>query len=268
MERMSLIGSEFDIPGITMMTPSSGDFSLDDDDMLQPVSPKGPAESLFLGSSLPTDTVSAMELAHQIHEQHKASCSLSVATEDFASVAQSMHSGMETGRGRHFFPADDYSLSKDSPFSRDPLSQDFVEITARTEDFEDSDMTAENNIDVATHVYDSAKGVWGWGKGVFFVGPFLGLAEGVAGTVVSVVGKNLGDVDKGVAVKLHQVDDCILNPTINALLGIINGASDKTQEMLKPIVDTLMKPLGMIKNGSSKDPEFTTSDAPMTSSEY
>lgn len=264
---MSLIGSEFDIPGISMMTPSSGDFSLDDDDMLQPVSPKGPAESLFLGPGLSTDTISALALAHQIHEKHKSSCSLSVATEDFASVAQSMHSGMETGRGRHFFPADDYSLSKDSPFSRDPLSQDFVDITARTEDFDDSDMTSENNIDVATHVYDSAKGVWGWGKGVFFVGPFLGLAEGVAGTVVSVVGKNLGDVDKGVAVKLHQVDDGILNPTINAVLNLIIGASDKTQEMLKPIVDTLLKPLGMIKDGPKKDPEFTSSDAPMTSSE-
>ena len=266
---MSLIGSELDIPGISMMTPSSGDFSLDDDDMLAPVSPKGPAESLFLGPGLSTDTISALALAQQIHDTHKSSCSLSVATEDFASVAQSMNSGMETGRGRHFFPADDYSLSKDSPFSRDPLSQDFVDITARTEDFEDSDMTSENNnIDVATHVYDSAKGVWGWGKGVFFVGPFLGLAEGVAGTVVSVVGKNLGDIDKGVAVKLHQVDDGILNPTINAVLNLVIGASDKTQDMLKPIIDTLLKPLGLIKNGASKDPEFTSSDAPMASSEY
>lgn len=264
---MSLIGSEFGIPE-TAMTPSTGDFSLDDDDMFQPVSPKGPAESLFLGPSLPTDTISALELAHHIHEQQKSSCNLSIATEDFASAAQSMHSGMETGRGRHFFPADDYSLSKNSPFARDPLSQDFVDITARTEEFEDSDMTTEsNNIDVASHVYDSAKGVWGWGKGVFFVGPFLGIAEGVAGTVVSVVGKNLGDVDKGVAGKLHQVDDCILNPTINTVLGLIIGASDKTQEMLKPIVNTLLKPLGMIKD-APEDPELTSSNAPMTSSEY
>lgn len=264
---MSLIGSEFDIPGIAVMTPSSTDFSLDDDDMHMPVSPKGPAESLFLGPSLPTDTISALALAHQIHVQHKASSMLSVATEDFASVAQSMQSGMETGRGRHFFsPADDYSLSKDSPFARDPLSQDFVDITARTDDFEDTEMTTdEHNPDIATHVYDSAKGVWGWGKGIFFISPFLGLAEGVTGTVISVAGKNLGDLDNGVSGKLHQVDDRILNPTINAILGLIIGASDKTQETLKPLVDAILKPLGMIKE-HPETPEVTPMKATVNTS--
>jgi hypothetical protein len=120
------------------------------------------------------------------------------------------------------------------------------------------------HVDAAENVYDAAKDVWAWGKGVFFMKPFLGLAEGVAGKVVGMAGiSSLEDLDHAIMPKLQEFDDGHLNPAIQAMVGHIMGAVQKSEEIFKPVVCAILRPMGLIKQDesstkkSSTDPELT-----------
>lgn len=173
----------------------------------------------------------------------------------------------------------DYDESDYHIFQRDVLSRNFS-ATEKEDIFQDSNMAtatvnipkttttspagkklfsteAPTHVDAAEHVYDSAKGIWAWGKGVMVVKPFLGIAEGVAGKFVSLTGSSLESLDGAVIDQLHGLDDKVLNPAIQAIVGTILQAASKSEDILKPIIFAILKPLGLIKD-EAENPELTT----------
>jgi hypothetical protein len=161
-------------------------------------------------------------------------------------------------------------------FKKDILSRKIRDLSEVDEDtYLDSDMTTPSStmstpstgkffptevpqhVDAAEKVYDTAKGVWAWGKGVVIFKPFLGLTEAVAGKFADIVGSDLASVDGIVLDKLHSIDDSLLNPAISAVLGALLGAAGKTEDVLKPLIISVLKPLGLIKD-APENPELTT----------
>jgi hypothetical protein len=113
------------------------------------------------------------------------------------------------------------------------------------------------HIDAAEKIYDTAKDVWTWGKGIFFVSPFLGIAEGVAGKVVSVAtGESLESVDRVVTDQVQTLDDKIFNPAIAFIVQIVLNAAGSTEETLKPIIIKILTPFGLMKT-TAENPELT-----------
>jgi hypothetical protein len=127
-------------------------------------------------------------------------------------------------------------------------------------DFEGSTATETTiHADPAEKVYDAAKGVWAWGKGVFVMKHFLGIAEGLAGKVVGMTGGTLEDLDHAIMPRLQDWDDSLLNPVFQAIVGTILGAAKKSEEFFKPVIFAILKPIGLIKEDeSSLEPERTT----------
>lgn len=115
---------------------------------------------------------------------------------------------------------------------------------------------APQHVDAAEKVYDTAKGVWAWGKGISIVNPFLGIAETIAGKLIGMSGSDLSGVDGLVTEKLHSLDDKVLNPAIAVILGAVLGAAGKTEDVFKPFIVALLKPLGLIKT-TAENPEIT-----------
>lgn len=105
------------------------------------------------------------------------------------------------------------------------------------------------HVDAANHVYEGVKGAWSWGKGLMLVSNVLGAAECVANSVVGVVGTNLEDIDKNIIKpNIDNLDTAVLNPAVNGVVGVVLGAASKSEEIFKPIVVSLLKPVGLIKN--------------------
>ena len=115
---------------------------------------------------------------------------------------------------------------------------------------------APQHLDAAEKVYDTAKGVWAWGKSVVVFKPFLGLTEAMAGKFVGIMGSDLASVDGIVVDKIHEIDDSLLNPAIAAILGALLGAAGKSEDILKPLIVSILKPLGLIKD-TAENPEVT-----------
>ena len=115
---------------------------------------------------------------------------------------------------------------------------------------------APQHLDAAEMVYDTAKGVWAWGKSITVFKPFLGLTEAMAGKFVETMGSDLASVDGIVLDKLHDFDDSMLNPAIAAVLGALLGAAGKSEDVLKPLIIAILKPLGLIKD-TAENPEVT-----------
>jgi hypothetical protein len=92
---------------------------------------------------------------------------------------------------------------------------------------------SDHGVFPAEKTYDAVKGVWGWGKGLMIVSPFLRIAEGIASKAVALAGSSLEDVDSTVMDSLHALDDR-LNPAIATLV-----------DFVKPIVMAFLKPLGI-----------------------
>lgn len=157
-----------------------------------PLTPPGAAESLFL-AGLPTSTISANALAQAIHSRHRpfSIAGTSIATDDFASAHQDDNLSRTTDEAA----ADD---NDDTLFGKDALlhtreilvDEDTPENTQRTMPAA-IDTTTGLHADPAEKVYDTAKGVWSWGKGIIIFSPFMGLAEGIAGKIVETAGSSM-----------------------------------------------------------------------------
>jgi hypothetical protein len=173
-----------------------------------------------------------------------------------------------------FSETDDEDSAYENFFKKDILSRKIRDLSEVDEDnYLESDMAtpvttsssptkffpteAPQHVDAAETVYDTAKGVWAWGKGVMIFKPFLGLTEVVASKVAGMVGSDLASVDGAFVHKLHEIDDSMLNPAIAAILGALLGAAGKTEDVLMPLVISILKPLGLIKD-SAENPELTT----------
>jgi hypothetical protein len=132
--------------------------------------------------------------------------------------------------------------------------------------FQDSNMTtpsiakkflpaeAPQHADAAEKVYDTAKNVWAWGKGMNIIKPLLNITEVLASKALSTTGNTLEGVDGIVIDQLHGLDDNVLNPAIAAVIGILLGAVGKSEEILKPILLPLLIKFKLIK----MDAEVTT----------
>ena len=278
---MSLVGVDVAFAGeLPVRDADPVDIDDDDDDDHPSVTPLGAAELLFMGD-INTQTVSAAALAQQIHVSRGKSSSsgFSIATDDFAtavgSFASALLSPMPTLSGSQdssspFSPMSDCEKTMGSPafFRHDILTHQTSSFAEQDEDFQDSNMTtttpkkifpteAPQHLDAAEKVYDTVKNVWGWGKGVGIINPFLGIAEGVAGHVAGMSGNTLEAVDGLVMDKLHGLDDNVLNPAIATVVGILLNVAGKSEDALKPLIITLLKPLGLIKD-TAENPELTT----------
>lgn len=157
-----LVGAEVDISEV-------------DEDFHRPVSPARPAEGYFM-NNLSTENISATALAQHIHRGVAAA---SVVTDDFA-TATSYDSLL-------CLSADEDLFGKDALlYSRDPVPKE-------------TPMTSTNDetmhIDAAEKVYDTAKGVWAWGKGIVIFSPFMGIAEGMVGKFAEIAGTTLEELD-------------------------------------------------------------------------
>eukprot|EP00980_Cylindrotheca_fusiformis_P028889 scaffold22668_cov161-Cylindrotheca_fusiformis.AAC.6 len=239
----------------------------------KPLSPASPFESLFLAGLTPSH-ISADTLAQELRRNRSANTTSSlqsantVATDDFLSAVGN--------------PDDlDSTLDDDQSFSK-PRTQSIPELDADTSDEEQEQETMSTKVssssiptpmgakksppgssseephpDAAANVYEGAKGVWAWGKGVPVFSPFMGIAEAVAGKALGVAGTNLEEVDGTIKPHLKNLDNGVLNPAIHKVVDIMMGAAGKTEEMIKPIIVILLTPFKMLEQERNEAPEVT-----------
>lgn len=267
------------------------------EDVHLPPSPAGPAERLFFTEMLQSDNISATALAQQIHQSHRSfiqSVASGVTAEDFVTARGGGSRLSENAQfdddddARNYFSSNDDGLTpfdfddtpadenSQSPFDSDVLaftknttSRTLPNQSRRETEYHDTQQIMSTaatettmHIDPAEKAYDAAKGVWAWGKGVFFIKPFLGIAEAVAGKAVSMTGSSLEDIDHAIMPKLQEWDDSLLNPALQAIVGTILGAVKKSEDIIKPVVFAILKPIGLIKEDKddkkkSSEPELT-----------
>ena len=250
-----------------------------------PLSPAGGAESLFL-AGLATSHISANAIASQLRTT-RGSSSINggsmASADEFLTCVSSFDYDIES------LPSsteDDYlnntktipeldsetdeeeetynnnnkmaAKSKVSKATPTPLPPKPVLATATTTS-SSTTTTPNAKPDAATSVYEGAKGVWAWGKGVPVFSPFMGAAEVVAGKALEVAGTNLEDVDGNlIKPQLTNLDTAILNPAIEAVVGIVLGTAGKTEEIFQQIISSLMAPFSkMITEQDEETPEVT-----------
>jgi len=108
-------------------------------------------------------------------------------------------------------------------------------------------------VDAAEVVYGKAKDILAWGKSVPVVSFFVGTSEAVAGKALGVVGTDLSQLDGKIGSELTKFDSGILNPAIAAIANILMAVAGKSEETIKPIIDFLLKPLGMLIKSEAKE---------------
>jgi hypothetical protein len=266
------------------------------EDVHLPPSPAGPAERLFFTEMLASDNISATALAQQIHQSHRSfmqSVTSGATAEDFITArgggsllsenAADFDDDDNTDPHQNYFSSNDDGLTpfdfddtpadENSPFDSDVLaftknttSKSSPKHKRRETEFHDTQQTMSTATETTMHVdpaekaYDAAKGVWAWGKGVFVMKHFLGMAEAVAGKAVSMTGSTLEDLDHAIMPRLQEWDDSLLNPALQAVVGTILGAVKKSEDIFKPVVFAILKPIGLIKEDDKKktsEPELT-----------
>jgi hypothetical protein len=249
----------------------------------QEISPASGAESLFL-AGLATSAISASVLAEQIRSNHRAwspggtlisTSALSVATDDFASAVECHDDLLLDDQEYSFFGKDvlgTRSRSIPEIETEDSFDDDLSEVEIMQKASSNygpppttlppkpkmapAGSKAKTEIDAAEKLYEGAKGVWAWGKGVAVVSPFLGLAEGIANKVVGVAGTDLEEIDGNLKPQLAQLDLVVLNPAIDAIVGMVLKTLSKSGEVLKPVIEAFFIPFGLIKT-QAETPELT-----------
>jgi len=121
------------------------------------------------------------------------------------------------------------------------LKFDIVASTPTTED--------KPKFDVIENVYEGAKTVWAFGKGIIVFKPFMGVAEGAATKVLSMTAgvSSLGDADKHIKSTLAGVDQDFIDPAILKLWSVLEPIVGKGDEILKALLATLGKKAPMIE---------------------
>lgn len=248
--KMSLVGKDVEV---SLSSPNTTLEETDEDasaDGHPPLSPPSSAEALFL-PGLRTSDVSANFLATELHRNYRPLRSSStVATDDFVSAVETMDDLLSNPeRNRGFFGFIKQPIQE---FEEDPK----MSTTSSTNDFDPDTVKP----DPATHVYETAKNVWGWGKEQMIISTFLGITEAVAGKVVSMVGTDFEEIDHNIQPKLSDFDLRVLNPAIRAVLAVVMNVAGKSENFLKPIIVSVLKPIGLIKDGKMENaPELTNS---------
>jgi len=253
---MSLVGKELEVTHSTVsMTETDEEVSNSDDDTNHPpLSPASGAEALFLPGRK-TSSISANALARELNRNHRSFMTTStVATDDYASAYDNLDDLNLKYYEEKQAPAPIYEFEEDPTMSSSAPST--------------SSNASEVNVNAAEQIYGAAKNVWGWGKQQIVIKTFLGITEAVAGKVVGVVGTDLEEIDGNIKPKLNELDNSIINPAVRAILGIVMNAAGSSEGFLKPIIVSILKPIGLIKGDVKKDtkkdsvaPELTNSRA-------
>lgn len=105
------------------------------------------------------------------------------------------------------------------------------------------------HVDPAERIYETAKGVWAFGKRVFLVGAFMGIAESITGKTLSIAGMSLGKVDGAVTSNLHGIDDKLFNPAIRMVVDTFMNACGKTEQIFKPVIHKILNIKEEIEGG-------------------
>jgi hypothetical protein len=233
----------------------------------RPLSPASPQETLFL-AGLTTANISADALASQLRGNgfsFGSSVSVNtVATDDFFSAVGNIDDLADFSDADQFsktqasIPELDSDTSSDEEEQQETMAATKVSSTAPMPAKKTAPGASGDHPDAAAYAYEGAKGAWAWGKGISVFSPFLGLAESVAGKALEVAGTNLEEVDGTIKPQLKSLDNGVLNPAIEKVVGIVLGAVGKTEGIIKPIIITLLSPFGMIeKEKSNETPEVT-----------
>ena len=227
-----------------------------EDEIHRPLSPATPFESFFLSPDLQTSQISANALASQIRQtarSHYSGTSLtSVATDEFGTAAEHLDDlstlPQKSSLG-NLFGKDIICLSRE-PIPEVSLEYEDASIMSST-----SSTTEQGHYDVVEHVYEGAKGVWAWGKGVAVFKPFMGIAEGVTNKVLSVAGTSLEDIDGMITPKLADFDTSVLNPAIAKIVSILMATASKGEDTFGPLVNTIVSTVSSTKIEDKKTPE-------------
>lgn len=110
----------------------------------------------------------------------------------------------------------------------------------------------------ASVVYEKAKDVWTWGKGLPVVGFFEGITEAVANKVVSVAaGTSLEEIDGHLKPVVAGIDSSYLNPAIDAIVRTLMSGVGKADATFRPVIEAVVPavlgPLGLIENDQKKE---------------
>lgn len=233
-----------------------------EDEIHRPLSPATPFESFFLSPDLQTSQISANALASQIRQtarSHYSGTSLtSVATDEFGTAAENpddLSTLPQKSSLGNLFGKDIICLSRE-PIPEVSLEYEDASIMSST-----SSTTDQPHYDVVEHVYEGAKGVWAWGKGVAIFKPFMGIAEGVTNKVLGVAGTSLQDIDGMITPKLADFDTTVLNPAIAKVVNILMATASKGEDTFGPLVNTIVSSVSSTKIEAKKTepaPEVTT----------
>mmetsp|Transcript_15145 Transcript_15145/g.35104 ORF Transcript_15145/g.35104 Transcript_15145/m.35104 type:complete len:312 (+) Transcript_15145:507-1442(+) len=123
-----------------------------------------------------------------------------------------------------------------------------------------------SKVDAAEIMYDKAKDILNWGKSVPVVSLLVGTSEVVAGKALGIVGSDLSELDEKIESELLKFDIGFLNPAIEAFAKIVIDVAGKSEASMKPIIEILLKPLGLLiksednessPNAHTENPEVT-----------
>ena len=228
-----------------------------EDEVHRPLSPATPFESFFLSPDLQTSQISANALASQIRNAARGNFSgqsiTSVATDEFGTACethQEENSSLpEKSSWGNLFGKDVLIISRE-PIPEVSLEYEDASIMSST-----TPTTDPSHFDVAEHVYEGAKGVWAWGKGIVVFKPFMGIAEGVSNKVLGIAGTSLQGLDNEITPKLADIDNSLLNPAIAKIVGVIMSTFSKGEDTLGPLVQTILNAVGVSKIEDKKTPE-------------
>mmetsp|Transcript_16847 Transcript_16847/g.23078 ORF Transcript_16847/g.23078 Transcript_16847/m.23078 type:complete len:348 (-) Transcript_16847:435-1478(-) len=234
----------------------------------EPVSPPSGIEQFFL-PQLDTTSISAFALASEIKKEQRSSSFRSRSrnsptigsitsgtTEDFQSACDSIpdpdlrdEQNLD-GTEEYFLPART-TVVTDRNISTFPIEETEEINPENTEENIMTDAapapttpTDEGiHLDATQHVYEAAKNVWGFGKNIFFVKPFLGLTETIATKVVG----ELKDVDDAVKPHIANIDNSLFNPVVNAVVSFVMPAVSMVDPVVRPVYTTVLRPFGLFK---------------------
>ena len=119
-------------------------------------------------------------------------------------------------------------------------------------------MVENKEFDVVEHVYEGAKSVWAFGKGIIVFSPFMGVAEGAATKMLSITTgvSSLEDADKHIKSTLSNVDKEFIDPAILKLWATLGPIVGKSEEVLMSVLGVVSKKVPMLEG--YKKPESTT----------
>jgi hypothetical protein len=117
--------------------------------------------------------------------------------------------------------------------------------------------------DVVENVYEGAKSVWAFGKGIIVFSPFMGVAEGAATKVLSLTTgiASLEDADKHIKSTLSGVDKEFIDPAILKLWSVLEPIIGKGDEVLKGVLGVVSKKVPMLESESTEP--TTTATTPV-----